>query len=83
MNGRVVVRFRVFLPAEDTQNEVEHEEGANQDECGEIDPWPFHSYSIIDLSEKAHFFVFIKEIGKCNWDSLPHFLCDRCHKKCT
>ncbi len=48
--------FKVFLPTEDTQNQVEHEEGANQDESGEIDPWPFHSYSIIDLSEKAHFF---------------------------
>lgn len=53
---RVVVMFKVFLPTEDTQNQVEHEEGANQDESGEIDPWPFHSYSIIDLSEKAHFF---------------------------
>lgn len=50
---------RVFLPTEHTQNQVEHEEGANQDECGEVDPWPFHSYSIIHLSDQAHFFVFI------------------------
>lgn len=46
--------FRVSLPTEHAQNQVEHEEGANQDECGEIDPWPFHSYSVIYLYDKAH-----------------------------
>lgn len=39
----------VFLPTEHTQNQIKHEEGANKDECGEEDPWPFHSYSIVYL----------------------------------
>ena len=59
MNGGVAVRSRVFLPTEHTQNQVEHKEGANQDECGEIYPWPFHAYSIIYLSNKKHLFVFV------------------------
>lgn len=43
------VRFGVFLPAKHTQNQVEHEKRANQDQCGEEDPWPLHSNSVIHL----------------------------------
>lgn len=39
------------LPTEHTKNQVEHKKGANQDECSEVDPRPFHSNSIIYLSD--------------------------------
>lgn len=39
------------LPTEHTKNQVEHKKGADQDECSEKDPRPFHSNSIIYLSD--------------------------------
>lgn len=41
----------VFLPTEHTKNQVENKKRANQDECGEVDPRPFHSNGIIYLSD--------------------------------
>lgn len=40
-----------ILPTEHTQNEVEHEEGAQQDERNKIEPRPLVSYSVIKLGE--------------------------------
>lgn len=40
---------KLLLPTENTKNQVKHKKWAHQDESGEIDPRPFHSYGIIHL----------------------------------
>jgi len=42
----------VSVPTEHAQNQVQHKEGAHDDEGGEEDPRPLHSDRIVDL--EAH-----------------------------
>lgn len=40
-----------FLPAQHTQNEIENEKGAEDDERDKIDPWQLIAHSILHLRE--------------------------------
>ena len=43
----------VVLPTEHTQNQIEHKEGAQQNEGDKVGPGPFVSYSIINLEDNS------------------------------
>jgi len=37
-------------PAENAKDEVEHKEGADNDEADEVDPWPRVAVNVVDLT---------------------------------
>lgn len=45
--------IKVFLPTEHAQNQIEHKEGANQNQGNKVEPGPFISYGIINLQDNS------------------------------
>ena len=51
--SREIGSYKVFLPTEHTQDQIEHKEGTQKNERNKIKPGPFISYGIINLKDNT------------------------------
>lgn len=51
--GGLCLQREEGLPAQHTQNKVQHEKGAEDDKTDKVHPWKLKAHSIIHLEEEA------------------------------